>query len=81
MQTITINIEDKNVIFLTELLKKLNFSTEIQKVKIQKRTKEKASSTPIRLPEGKPSISDFAGFWSENPKTLTQIRDISWKRI
>ena len=81
MQTITVQIDDKNVDFFIELLKKLNFNTQIQIANSIKKPTNKELASSIRLPKGKPSINDFAGFWSDNPITLSQIREQAWKRI
>ena len=81
MQSITIKIEDSSLSFFIDLLKKFSFVTEIQAPKMVDKTLNQKFVSPIRLPKGKPSLTDFAGIWSENPKTLEQIREKAWKRI
>ncbi len=51
-----------------------NYSTHVAKLK------EKYKDLPISWGEGKPDISDFAGMWQDNPRTLEQIREKAWKR-
>ncbi|MCD4791999.1 MAG: hypothetical protein K8R54_02105 [Bacteroidales bacterium] len=80
METITIKLKNENVDFFIKLLKRLNFITEIQTTSLTKQHKNKELTSKIRFPEGKPSILDFAGLWSDNPKTLKQIREKGWKR-
>ena len=77
METIIVKVKSGNVEFLISLLKKLNIVSEI---KTKKSSKNKKKILPVRLPKGKPQISDFAGIWSENPKTLDQIREKGWIR-
>ncbi|MDF1547438.1 MAG: hypothetical protein P1P88_06435 [Bacteroidales bacterium] len=81
MQTIQIKIDEGNLDFFIELVKNLNFVAEVQITGASTKTKDVKTSQAIRLPEGKPSISDFEGFWFNNPKTLEQIREKGWKRI
>lgn len=63
METITIKLKNENVDFFIKLLKRLNFITEIQTTSLTKQPKNKKLTSPIRLPEDKPSILDFAGIW------------------
>ena len=81
MQTITIKLKDENVDFVIELLKRLNYITELQIATSTTKPSSRKLASSIRLPKGKPLISDFAGLWSSNPKTLEQIREKAWKRI
>jgi len=81
MKTLTIKINDSQSIdFLIELLSKFSFVEEIETETIQMKIQSIQSSLPIRPASGKPSISDFAGMWQDNPKTLEQIRNKAWKR-
>jgi len=74
MDTIEIKISDKkNLRFLIELLSKFNFITEIK-------TKDSSEGNLFNKKEGKASISDFAGLWKDNPKSLDEIREKAWKR-
>ncbi|MBW6481390.1 MAG: hypothetical protein K0B37_18345 [Bacteroidales bacterium] len=74
METIEIKISDrKNLGFLIELLSKFNFVEEIK-------TKDSSAETVIRKKKGKASISDFAGLWEDNPRSLDEIREKAWKR-
>jgi hypothetical protein len=81
MQTIQIKIDDDNVDFFMELIKKLNIVKEVQVNKVVKKSVKKKVNNPICMPEGEPSLSDFKGFWHNNPKTLDQIRKKAWKMI
>jgi hypothetical protein len=81
MQTITIKLKDESVDFIVDLLKRLKSVTELKIVDETENSSNTDLIASIRLPKGKPLISDFAGFWSDNPKTLEQIRDQAWKRI
>ncbi len=81
MQTITIKLKEENVDFFIELLKKLNYFTEIKITKSTIDLESERLDLPIRLPKGEPAISDFAGLWMDTPKTLKQIREKAWKRI
>ena len=80
MQTVTVKLKDEKVDFFVELLKKLNYITDIQFSKSTLIQSKIDHRSYIRLPKGKPAISDFAGLWSHNPKTLEQIRNKAWKR-
>ena len=81
MQTIQIKIEEGNLEFFIELVKKLKFVAEVQINDVVTISPEGKLNKLIRKPEGEPSISDFEGFWHDNPKTLDQIRAKAWKRI
>ncbi|OQY04543.1 MAG: hypothetical protein B6I20_02880 [Bacteroidetes bacterium 4572_117] len=80
MQTVTVKIDDTSLDFFIELVKNLNFAAEIQIMNSLEESVSEKIDSPFRLPEGKPLISDFAGFWADNPRTLEQIRKKAWKR-
>ncbi|NOX46401.1 MAG: hypothetical protein GXO89_05420 [Chlorobi bacterium] len=67
--------------FVLELLKSLNGITELKIADKVTGSTDAILTNSIRVPEGKPSISDFAGLWTDNPKSIEQIRNQSWKRI
>ena len=75
MQTIRVKISDKsNTEFVIELLKKFPFVKEI----ITMDKPEGAEQFFSR--EETPSVDDFAGLWSDNPRSLEEIRAKTWKR-
>ena len=79
MQTLTIEIDDCNIQFFLELLQKLNIQVKVKSTSKNNLSLSKDKS-PFHLPEGKPAIDDFAGIWSDNPKSLSSIREKAWKK-
>ena len=80
MQTVPVKLKYENIDFFVKLLEKLNFIIDITINNTAVKTDNKNIVSSIRPPKNKPSITDFAGLWSENPKTLTQIREKAWNR-
>jgi hypothetical protein len=80
MQTILIKIEDSKLDFFMELIKNLDIVEEVQINQTITKFKKKKSNNLIQQPKGVPSISDFKGFWHNNPKTLKLLREKAWKR-
>lgn len=81
MPTLTIKINDsQNIDSLIEILSKFAFVEEIKKTSEQEHVKSMKDASSVRKATGKPSITDFAGLWQHNPKTLEQIREKAWKR-
>jgi len=97
MQTLTLKVADEsNLLFLVELLHKLDFVTDIKVQKPQKRAqqtsnqivekdiyaqlKEKYKHLPIQWSDNEPQGDELFGIWKDNPRTLEQIREKAWKR-
>ena len=81
MPTLTIKINDsQNIDSFIEILSKFVFVEDVRKTSDNEFLESSPRKSPIRRATGKPSISDFAGLWQQNPKTLEQIREKAWKR-
>ncbi len=79
METITIQFNDKRKIpVILNLLNKLNLDLKINVIK--SKNEDIHNNPPVQWAAGKPSISDFDGFWEENSITLEELRQKAWKR-
>ncbi len=69
----------KNVEVLSELLKKFDFITNIQKLKPIKKTRK--NNLPIEWAKNKADIMALAGIWKAKPRSIDEIREKAWKRV
>ncbi|HLP48373.1 MAG TPA: hypothetical protein VK469_20705 [Candidatus Kapabacteria bacterium] len=68
----------KNMLFLSELLKKFDFITSIEKLKPVKNTRK--NDMPIEWAKKKGDIMALAGIWKAKPRSIEEIREKAWKR-
>jgi len=68
----------KNVEFLSELLKKFDFITNIKKLKPVKTTRN--NEMPIEWSKNNADIMALAGIWKNKPRSIEEIREKAWKR-
>jgi hypothetical protein len=79
MEIITIQFSDRRKIpVILNLLNKLNLDLKINVIK--SKNEDIHNNPPVQWASGKPSISDFDGFWEENSITLEELRQKAWKR-
>jgi hypothetical protein len=73
------NLErSRNMLFLSELLKKFDFITSIEKLKPVKNTRK--NDMPIEWAKKKSDIMALAGIWKAKPRSIEEIREKAWKR-
>ncbi len=79
METITIQFDDsKNIPVIMNLLKNLNIDLKIDVDKSRKAIIH--FDPPVQWASGKPSITDFSGFWEDRSIKLEELRQKAWKR-
>lgn len=79
MEQLIIEVNNrKNVVVLSELLKKFDFITSIEKLKPIKKTRK--NDMPIEWAKNKADIMALAGIWKTKPRSIEEIREKAWKR-
>ena len=79
MEQLIIEVKNhKNAVVLSELLKKFDFITSIEKMKPIKKNRKK--NMPIEWAKDKADIMALAGIWKTKPRSIEEIREKAWKR-